>query len=499
MPSIAIGNSLAGPDGETFKITEFLGNGAFGEVYRAVGANSARVMAVKLLPLSSLTTEGAKLALLNEIKAAQQIAHPNVVQVLHVNDGIQSPVGPYVFMEYVSGGTLARLLRAQEQSGTQVPLRRAVEMMMDIAQGARAINERLVHRDIKPDNILIEGTTLKIGDFGISKFVDETTRLQTFKGGQHIAYMAPEAWQNQTNTFKLDVYSSGLVYYQVLALKHPLTDKVADPSNFLDWEKAHLYKQCPDVRNFRKEIPVSIAQLASRMVSKRPSDRPGWDEVLSILKQPETADAADHPLVTAAVEAVISRRQKQEQKVLKSHQQQTEREKQLALYRYSCDALLQQLQPSVEQFNRASQHGQITVDRDVGSIIYHVPLGRNIIISFFEPRISGIKVRGRELVGGGWIGLSEGRSANLVLLREGLDDLYGNWLVCEIGIMALVDGRKLVGRFGLTQKTIVPFGFKDAYFYDQMQYATGTTHVFTYNFANDVGEYFAQLLLDACK
>ncbi|MCU1298082.1 MAG: serine/threonine protein kinase [Acidobacteriaceae bacterium] len=75
--------------------------------------------------------------------------------------------------------------------------------MIDLAQGARAINSKLIHRDIKPDNILIEGKTLKIGDFGISKFVDESTRLQTFKGGQHIAYMAPEGWLNQANTFKL--------------------------------------------------------------------------------------------------------------------------------------------------------------------------------------------------------------------------------------------------------------------------------------------------------
>ena len=348
-------------------------------------------MAVKLLPVSSLATEDSRVALLNEIRAAQQVTHPNVVQVLHVNDGALSPIGPYVFMEYVSGGTLARLLRAQAQSGIQIPLNRAIEMMIDIAQGARAINEKVIHRDIKPDNILIEGSALKIGDFGISKFVDESTRLLTFKGGQHIAYMAPEAWQNQPNTFKLDVYSVGLVFYQILILKHPLMHKVKDPSNFLDWEKAHLYEQCADVRTLRNEVPVSIAQLASRTVSKRPNDRPRWDEVLKILSQPETRNAADHPSVKAAVEAVINRKQEEEEKALKSRQQQTEREKQLALYQYSCDVLLQQLKPAVEQFNREFQHGQITYDRQLGLMTYRIPSGHNITVSFFEPKISRIR------------------------------------------------------------------------------------------------------------
>ena len=158
-------------------------------MYRANGELTGAVIAVKLLPLGKLSDDTGREALLNEIKAAQQINSPNVV--LRVDEGSIADLGPYACMEYVSGGTLAGLLRVQRQAGTRIPLGRTFEMMLDIAQGARAINERLIHRDIKPDNVLVEGRTLKIGDFGISKFVDESTRLHTFKGGQHIAYMAP--------------------------------------------------------------------------------------------------------------------------------------------------------------------------------------------------------------------------------------------------------------------------------------------------------------------
>jgi hypothetical protein len=63
----------------------------------------------------------------------------------------------------------------------------------------------------------------------------------------------------------------------------------------------------------------------------------------------------------------------------------------------------------------------------------------------------------------------------------------------------LVNPQGLIGKFGLTASTVIPFGFKDAYFYDQIQYATGTLHAFTYNFLDDVPAYFADLLLEACK
>jgi serine/threonine protein kinase len=113
MPSLVLGTTLIGPNNETFKVTDFLGQGAFGEVYRAVGQLSGSVVTVKIIPIGTLDSDESKRALLNEVKAAEQIKHPNVVEVLFVNDGIESAIGPYVVMEYVSGGTLAKLLRVQ--------------------------------------------------------------------------------------------------------------------------------------------------------------------------------------------------------------------------------------------------------------------------------------------------------------------------------------------------------------------------------------------------
>ncbi len=286
----------------------------------------------------------------------------------------------------------------------------------------------------------------------------------------------------------------GFVYYQILTLNHPLLDKVKDPGNFLEWEKAHLYEQCPDVRIARKEAPIGIAQLLTRMVSKRPQDRPLWDDVLRLLSEPSSSGTVPHPSVSAAVESAIARRRH-----LGTLQQQSDRETQVKLYGHSCEMLLESLKPLIEQFNQQFQYGQITCDKQWMANIYSVPSGRSIAIFCFEPRKSAIKVRGGEIIGGGWIGIAKGRSANLVLLKERPDDLYGRWVVCEIGIMALANPQKLIGRFGITEETVIPFGFRDGDFYDQMQYATGITHVFTYNFIDDVADFFARLLNEALK
>lgn len=501
MPFAPIGQRITGPQAESFLITDFLGRGAFGEVYRAVGDSSGSVIAVKLLPLGELSDETARVALLNEIQVAQQINHPNVVRVLHVDTGTFAELGPYACMEYVSGGNLARLLRVQRQSGSPIPVARAIEMMIDIAQGARAINEKVIHRDIKPDNILIEGKSLKIGDFGISKFVDESTRLRTFKGGQHIAYMAPEGWVNDKNSFKLDVYAVGIVFFEILTATHPLLPKVKDQGSMVEWEKVHLYEPCPDVRTQRSDTPLPVAQLISRMVAKRPQERPEWNEVLKILSDPAIEPSQPrHPAIAEAVTAALAKRQQQEKRDLESDREAQEFKRQQQLYSHSCETLLERLQPAVEQFNREFQLGKIAVRKEfVASTFYSLPTGNSIEVSFFTPKRTGTKIRGGVVIGGGWIGLMEGRSANLVLLREGNDDLYGHWVVCEVKLMALTNPRKIVGQFGITAKTVQPFGFRDGFFYDQIRYAQGGVHAFTYDFINNVEDYFANLIAEGCR
>lgn len=505
-PVPRVGAEVLGPDSERFKITDFLGNGAFGEVYRASGTRTGRIVAVKLLPVNDLDDENSRTALINEVRAATQVRHPNVVEVLYVAEE-SAELGPYVIMEYISGGNLARLLRAQRQASVLIPPTRVLAMMADIAQGARAVNEKLIHRDIKADNVLIEGETLKIGDFGISKLIDQSTRLRTFKGGQHIAYMAPEGWQGAKNTVKLDTYAVGLLFYQIATLKHPFEDTVPDFTDWRAWERAHLFEPCPDLCAIRPDLGIAIAQLVGRMAAKRPDERPAWDDVLRILTTPDlTLGSSTLPSVDRAVQAAIRKRQEQDRVNLRSEAESHDAERKTKLYFHSCEELLTKFDAVVAAFNSQFQLGSIEVSRRTGlfdqprEVDYTLPGGRAIIVRFFRHEETGTNVRGGQIVGGGVIRIRDGRGANLVLLRRDGADLYGRWIVCELNLMALADPRKLVGRFGLKEGMPLPFGFENPEdFYEQMIFSTGIMHVFTYNFVDDPTQFFGDLLEIACQ
>lgn len=314
-------------DGSKFLVSTYLGRGSFGEVYLAKNVVSEEFVAVKFLPKGRVNDASSK-AMSNEMNLAPRIKHPNVIQVLKVNS---EPDNPYIVMEYAPGGTLSQSLEKHKKANEQISIRKAAEMMIDIAQGAMAINKVLIHRDIKPDNILIDGSRLRISDFGISKVIDEKTRLSTFKGGQHVFYMAPEGWRHDTNTHKLDVYSVGLLFYEILLLEHPLKRFVSKLDSSNDWEQAHLFSICEDVRRSRNEVSSSWAHLLSRMTSKRANDRPEWDEIVGILDKSaelhREAEESISSILTNAVDAAVQTRQQRESRKLEEEKKKLKKQR----------------------------------------------------------------------------------------------------------------------------------------------------------------------------
>jgi serine/threonine protein kinase len=339
--------SIKGPDGQSYTLASFLGRGGFGEVFRAEDEANTTV-AVKFVNSEFFQDDQILFALLNEAKAASRVTHENVLRVLHA--GKSDDLGPYLITEFADSGTLADLISEQRKQGP-MDIERTKNLMLQVALGCQAINNILIHRDLKPDNIFRHGSRLKIGDFGIAKLVDESTRTHTFKGIQHVRYKCPESWRFEMKTVKIDVYSAGLIFYEILSLKHPLQDAVRDPSDWRDCEQAHLTNIPSSLRKIRPEIGLTLAQLIDRMISKRPEDRPEWSEIIQRLNSTIDTVPPD-PGIAAALAAAIKRKEERDKVAAKAEQRRLNLQMKDELYKTSCQQLLRQLGRSCGRIQR---------------------------------------------------------------------------------------------------------------------------------------------------
>ncbi len=469
MANKRIGIGITGPNQELFVVKARLGSGAFGEVYKASGAQSKTIVAVKMVPAQKLHDPHtlAIRTVLNETRVEMlKVDHPNIVRVLYVDTGSNPAVGPYVMMELVAGGNLQKLIDDRRTRSQEFTLDEALSLMRGIAMGAQAVNEHMIHRDIKPDNILIDGHVdapqPKIADFGIARIGSEYTRPETFKGIQMFWYKAPEVWRQEKNTFKIDVYSVGLVFYQILTLEHPLMQFVPQQFDADRWREVHLTTSCPDVRNKRTDAPLGLAKLLLRMVDKSPGNRPGWDEVMVGLN-PKTAPPASavklDPRIAAAVKNQANERFREEQErtaATLKHQKELERSAAKGNeFKQSALRLLARFDEVIAVINEHEPiypiqiKGEGTLSRK-----YNLSNGRTLQCEIFG---SAPGRRRDRLLGGGYIGVDGGLSASLVLTGEPNDIASAHWSAVEVTVMALIFGEEQLKWYreaGLSDATI---------------------------------------------
>jgi serine/threonine protein kinase len=535
MATQRIGTQLSGPGGELYRIEEYRGGGSFGEVYKAVGVTSGAIVAVKMVPqhkLSAPPTLSFR-SVLNEGRAEMmKVNHPNVARVLHVNTGATSEVGPYVIMEFVDGKTLKDVLDQRRNSSQPFTLDEALLLMRGITLGAQAISEHLIHRDIKPDNILIDGPAdmprPRIADFGLAKVATEHTRPETFKGIQALLYMSPEVWRDEKNTIKIDVYSVGLVFYEILTLEHPFLPLVAGATNVLaKLREVHLTVQCPDVRVSRPEVPLSIAKLLSRMTDKSPGNRPSWDEVLVGLTnpaQPVKPPAAVDPSILAALKHQANERFREEQSRAAaelSRQREFEREKARGdEYAQSAMRLLTQFDQIIEALNDQESNYPIKVDGSKAlSRNYTLPNNRRLVCHIFGAK-RGSKAGGSGILGAGYLGVEGGLSANLALFGQPDNIAAASWSAIEVTVFALFNGP---ARLRTYQEARIPestiryaeffdsgepwrrdspshFGIPDAdVFYEHYERGHRATHSLSFSTRPDPVQMFKDILLMGLK
>jgi serine/threonine-protein kinase len=214
----------------TYEIERFLGEGAFAEVYRVKHRFFGR-QAIKVLKTSSVTLEETE-ALLSEAVLLSRIGHPNIIRVFHADlADTQEGVRAFFTMEYVAGGSLERFWKSH--GSRLMPVGTAVDLVMQTCRGlsvAHSENPPIIHRDIKPQNILVghdaKGLRVWLTDFGLAKRVNPLTLLASSRGT--LCFKAPEALLEGRDSCAGDVWALGTTLYLLLSDRLPFPQEIDD-------------------------------------------------------------------------------------------------------------------------------------------------------------------------------------------------------------------------------------------------------------------------------
>jgi len=238
---------------------DLLGRGGMGEVYRGTDTQTGQLVAVKVLK-PDIVAQNSDLIqrFTREGEALRQLDHPNIVKmVAAITQGEQY----YLVMEYMPGGSLRKLL---EQQG-QLPIRRTLEIALDLADAlTRAHRMEIIHRDIKPANVLLaEDGTPRLTDFGVAQL---TSRPQLTQAGTIIGtadYLSPEACQGESLDTRTDIWSFGVLLYEMLTGRRPFSGET-----LMALLHTILNQPVPDLVQFRPELPDALVDLIYRMLEK---------------------------------------------------------------------------------------------------------------------------------------------------------------------------------------------------------------------------------------
>lgn len=254
-------------------LEERLGSGGMAEVYRARDKLLDRVVAVKILHAAYRSDAEFVERFRSEAKSAARLSHPNIVSIYDVgNDGSDY----YIVMEYVRGKTLKDKIRDEGPLSVAT----AVTIANDIASGlCNAHANNIVHCDIKPHNILMtEDGHAKIADFGIARAVTESTSTYSGNVVGSVHYFSPEQAQGGAITPKSDIYSLGVVMYEMVTNRLPFTAE-----NAVTIAMKHIDEEPVPPCVIREEIPMIFEAVILRTMSKNPELRPTSLELIQSL------------------------------------------------------------------------------------------------------------------------------------------------------------------------------------------------------------------------
>jgi molecular chaperone DnaK (HSP70)/tRNA A-37 threonylcarbamoyl transferase component Bud32 len=265
-----------------YRISGLIGAGGMGRVYRAEHRWMARTVALKTLAPERMRDEAAVQRFYSEVRAAARLLHPNIVTAFDAGevDGTH-----YLAMEFVEGETLAQMV----SSRGPLPVEEAVKILRGAATGlARAHAAGIVHRDVKPGNIMVASDgTVKVLDLGLATIRSDPAQRPSRRGrliGTY-QYIAPEQLEDpDAADLRADIYSLGATFFYLLSGRSPYDGEM------MDQLRSHREGPLPDLFGFRRDVDLRLDHVFQRMMAKRPQDRySSLDETLEELSHWQSA------------------------------------------------------------------------------------------------------------------------------------------------------------------------------------------------------------------
>ena len=260
--------------GDRYEIIEKIGTGGMSDVYRAKCHKLNRFVAVKVLKQEFSENVNFVSKFRTEAQAAAGMMHPNIVNVYDVGEENGTH---YIVMELVEGITLKQYIEKK----ARLSVKEAISIAIQVSMGIEAAhNNHIIHRDIKPQNIMIskEGK-VKVTDFGIAKAVTSNTITSNVMGSVH--YTSPEQARGGYSDEKSDIYSLGITMFEMLTGRVPFNGETTVAIAI-----KHIQEPMPSPREYIPEIPISVEQIVFKCTQKSPDRRyQSMPEVVADLKQ----------------------------------------------------------------------------------------------------------------------------------------------------------------------------------------------------------------------
>lgn len=277
---------------DRYQLVELIGRGGAGAVYRALHLRLGRSVAIKIIETNEKQSPELVEQLIQrfhrEIKLLTHINHPYITSI--IDQGITPKNDPFMVMEFIEGDTLRRYIK----NNFPLNFRQVLKLFRQLGIAVQALHDAgIIHRDLKPDNVIVQrlqasDEIVRLLDFGIAKMVHgeaksgrELTQAGTVMGT--VDYMSPEQCQGRPVSYRADIYSLGVILFEMITGALPFT--APTPLAVL---MKHIQQEAPPITQYRPEAPPALAAVVARALQKEPEDR--YNDVLALIT------ALDHAL-----------------------------------------------------------------------------------------------------------------------------------------------------------------------------------------------------------